>query len=201
MKGPGSTSCRGPRGDLRLAAEYFRRAGFPSGTYDGGETLLMVGENVGVSANAALVAQQQFEKLGFDVRLRRVSTRTMFGKFCGIPRAAVAICPNVGWVKDSAEPQAFLGPTFNGDHIVASGTANWSQLDNAGLNRRMADAALVVDPAERAQAWGEIDKEITRLAAAIPWLWPNWANLRSENVVGTIDAATALWSLAHLSLS
>ena len=114
----------------------------------------MVGENEGVSANAALVAQQQFEKLGFDVRLRRLSTGTMFGKFCGIPRAAVAICPNVGWVKDSAEPQAFLGPTFNGEHIVASGTANWSQLDNAGLNRRMADAALVVDPAERAQAWG-----------------------------------------------
>ena len=58
---------------MNLAAEYFRRAGFPSGRYDGDETFLMVGENVGVGADAVQVAQQQFARLGFHIRLRRVS--------------------------------------------------------------------------------------------------------------------------------
>lgn len=189
-----------PRGDQRLAAEYFRRAGFESGTYEGDETFLMVGENVGSGANAALVAQQQFEKLGFDVRLRRLSTGTMFNKFCSIPRAAVAICPNLVWAADFADPQTFLSPTFNGENIAPSGTNNWSQLDDPGVNQRMADAALLVDPVQRAQAWAAIDTEITRLAAAIPWHWPKLANIRSENVVGVIDEDTATWSLPHLSL-
>ena len=62
----------------------------------------------------------------------------------------------------------------------------------------MHDATLLTDPAQRAQAWGAIDKEITRLAPAIPWLWAEQANIRSENVVGTIDEDTAVWALAHM---
>jgi peptide/nickel transport system substrate-binding protein len=160
----------------------------------------MVGENVGVRGAAAKVAQQQFARLGFHVRLRRFSLATVFGKFCGVPAANVAICPNVGWLRDFADPQTFLNPTFNGDHIVQAGNNNWSQLDDRTLNRRMRDAALVTDSVKRARAWADIDKEITRLAAAIPWLWLKQANIRSENVVGTIDEDAAAWSLAHMRI-
>ena len=66
-------------------------------------------------------------------------------------------------MKDFADPQTFLDPTFNGDHILPSGNTNWSQLDDPGLNQRMADAALLTDPAERAQAWADIDHRITGL--------------------------------------
>ena len=113
----------------------------------------MVGENVGVGANAALVAEQQFARLGFDVRLRRVALGTMFGKFCGVPSAEVAICPNVGWLKDFADAQTFLAPTFDGDRILEAGNNNWSQLDDPGVNERMDRASLLTEPAERARAW------------------------------------------------
>ena len=199
FEGPTLDFMSRPRGDLALSAEYFRRAGYPSGRYEGDETFLMVGENEGVAADAALVAEEQFAKLGFDVRLRRFSTGTMFGR-CSIPSAAVAICPSVGWLRDFADPQTFLAPTFSGENILESGTANWSQLDDPGLNEQMRRAALVTDRAERAQAWADIDARITRLAPAIPWIWLKQANIRSENVVGTIDEATALWSLAHTRL-
>ena len=198
VEGPGLDFMAQPSGDLELAAEYFRRAGFASGRYEGDETFLMVGENEGVGADAALVAREQFERLGFDVRLRRVSLNAMFGKFCTVPSAGVAICPNVGWLKDFTDPQTFLDPTFNGDHILPVGNSNYSQLDDHELNERMHDATLLTDPAQRAQAWGAIDKEITRLAPAIPWLWAEQANIRSENVVGTIDEDTAVWALAHM---
>jgi peptide/nickel transport system substrate-binding protein len=94
-------------------------------------------------------------------------------------------------------PQTFLDPTFNGDHILRSGNSNWSQLDDRELNELMDQAALLTDPAERARAWADIDDRITELAPAVPWLWPKQANIRSENVVGTIDEDTAVWSLAH----
>jgi peptide/nickel transport system substrate-binding protein len=197
LEGRGLDFTSRPQGDMSLAAEYFRRAGFSSGRYDGDETLLMVGENEGVGANAAEVAQQQFTKLGFRIRLRRAGAGAMFSKFCGVPSANVAICPNVGWLKDFADPQTFLDPTFNGDHIVQFGNSNWSQLDDRELNEQMHQAALLTDPAERADAWADIDDRITQLAPAVPWLWPKQANIRSENVVGTIDEDNAVWSLAH----
>jgi peptide/nickel transport system substrate-binding protein len=200
LRGPGLDFMSRPRGDPSLAAEYFRRAGFASGRYEGDETFLMAGENKGVGGEAALVAEQQFERLGFHVRLRRISLEAMFSKFCGLPRAQVAICPNVGWVKDFADPQTFLDPTFNGDRILPSGNSNWSQLDDAGINERMQRAALLTDPAARARAWAEIDREITALAPAVPWLWEKHANIRSKNVVGTIDQDNAVWSLAHTRL-
>ena len=196
-KGRGIDFMSGPQGDMSLAAEYFRRAGFSSGRYDGDETFLMVGENEGAGANAAEVAQQQFAKLGFRIRLRRVGVGAMFSKFCSVPSANVAICPNVAWLTDFADPQTFLDPTFNGDHIVQFGNTNWSQLDDREVDERMDDAALLTDPAERAQAWADIDDRISRLAPAVPWLWPKQANIRSENVVGTIDEDNAVWSLAH----
>jgi len=185
-----------PRGDARLAAKYFRRAG----SYERGRPLLMVGENRGAGGDAALVAQQQFTKLGFRIRLRQVDATTMFTKFCSVPRAAVAICPNVAWLKDFADPETFLSPTFNGENILETGSSNWSQLDDRALNARMQRASLLADPAERARAWGAIDEEITRLAVAIPWLWPKLANIESENVAGAIDEATATWSFAHTRL-
>jgi peptide/nickel transport system substrate-binding protein len=121
----------------------------------------------------------------------------MFSKFCGVPSANVAMCPTAGWLKDFADPQTFLDPTFNGDNILPSGNSNWSELDDPGLNERMRRAALLSAPAERARAWGDIDDRITQLAPAVPWLWPRHANLRSANVVGTIDEDNAVWSLAY----
>ena len=200
LEGPGFDFMARPGGDPQLASEYFRKAGFPSGRYEGHETLLMVGENAGVGADAAQVAQQEFTELGFTVRMRQVAVDAMYSKFCSVPRAHAAICPSVGWVKDFADPQTFLDPTFNGDHIRQVGNSNYSQLDDPGLNERMHEATLPTDPTERAQAWAEIDKEITGLAPAIPWQWPTLANLRSENVVGTIDEDNAVWSFAHTQI-
>jgi peptide/nickel transport system substrate-binding protein len=200
LEGQGLDFMARPQGDLDLAAEYFRRAGFASGRYDGDETFLMVGENEGVGADAAEVAQQQFERLGFHVRLRRLSPEAVFSKFCNVPSAHAAICPTVAWLKDFGDPQTFLDPTFNGENILASGNANWSQLDDPEVNERMREAALLGDPRERARAWADIDSRITELAPAIPWVWVTHPNLRSENVVGTIDEDIAVWSFAHTRL-
>jgi peptide/nickel transport system substrate-binding protein len=199
-EGPGVDFMSNPAGDMDLAAEYFKKAGFDSGKYEGSEQVLMVGENEGVDAKAAEVAAQQFEKLGFRVNLRQVSPDAMYTKYCNVPGAEVHICPNVGWLKDFANPQTYLDPTFNGENILPTNNSNWSQLDDPELNRQMNEAKLVTEPAEVAEAWAEIDRKVTELAPAVMWIWDKNANIRSENVNGVIDVDNGHWSFPYTSL-
>jgi peptide/nickel transport system substrate-binding protein len=200
MKGPGLDFMAKPEGDMALASEYMKKAGYASGKYDGTQELLMVSDNEGVGAETAAVAKEQFAKLGFKVRLRQVTHDAMYTKFCNVPSAEVAICPNVGWLKDFADPQTFMDPTFNGKNILPQNNSNWSQLDVPAINAEMEKGKTLTDPVERAKAWAEIDKKVTEQAPAVMWIWDKNANIRSANVQGVIDEDNGLWSLSYTSL-
>src|SRR5918997_5379652 len=193
LEGPGIDFMSKPAGDMNLAAEYFKKAGFASGKYEGTEELLMVGTSEGVAQKAAEVAKENFTKLGFKVRMRLVTQDAMYTKYCNVPKAEVAICPNVGWLKDFADAQTYLDPTFNGDNILPQGNSNWSQLDDPQLNEQMNAAKVLTDPAERAQAWAEIDKKVTELAPAVNWIWDKTPLIRSPNVVGVANNDNGQW--------
>jgi peptide/nickel transport system substrate-binding protein len=200
LKGPGDDFQSNPKSDMALAAEYFKKAGYSSGKYDGNKEFLMVADNVEPGSKTAEVAKQQFENLGFKIRMRQVTHDAMYTKFCNVPKANVAICPNTGWLKDFADPQTYLDPTFNGENILPQNNSNWPQLNDKALNQEMDDAKLLTDPAERAKAWAEIDKKITALAPAVNWIWDKTENIESSNVNGVVDEDNALWALAFTSL-
>jgi peptide/nickel transport system substrate-binding protein len=189
-----------PGGDLALAAEYFREAGYASGRYEGDEELLMVGTSEGVAQKAAEIAKENFEQLGFSVRLRLATQDAMYTKFCNVPSADVAICPNVSWGKDFGDPQTVLDPTFNGDNIIPQLNSNWPELDVREINAAMDEAALVTDRDERARAWARIDRMITEQAPVVSWVWDKQPLLRSENVNGVASEFNAQWDLAWTSL-
>jgi peptide/nickel transport system substrate-binding protein len=200
LKGPGIDFMSKPNGDPALSAEYFKKAGFASGKYEGGKALLMVGTAEGVAQKAAEVAKQNFENMGFKVTLRLVTQDAMYTKFCNSPKAEVAICPNVGWLKDFSDAQTYLDPTFNGENILQTGNSNWSQLNDKTLNAEMDKAKLLTDPKERAAAWGEIDKRLTELAPAVDWVWDKTPNIRSPNVVGVTSQDNGVWDLNFTSI-
>jgi peptide/nickel transport system substrate-binding protein len=200
QEGPGIDFMSNPKGDPNLSAEYFKKAGFASGKFEGGEELLMVGTSEGVAQKAAEVARENFERMGFKVRLRLVTQDAMYTKYCNVPKAEVAICPNVGWLKDFADAQTYLDPTFNGENILPQGNSNWSQLDDKALNEEMNAAKVLTDPAERAEAWAEIDRKLTELAPAVNWIWDKSPLLRSANVVGVASQDNSVWDLAFTSL-
>jgi peptide/nickel transport system substrate-binding protein len=200
MKGPGFDFLANPAGDANLAAEYFKKAGYASGKFDGGQELLMVGTSEGVAQKAAEVAKENFEKLGFKVRLRLVTQDSMYTKFCNVPKADVAICPNYGWLKDFADGQTFLDPTFNGKNILPANNSNISELDDPKINAAMRDAEVLTDPAERAKAWGEIDKMITAQAPVIPWIWDKQPLIRSKDVNGVVNRFNSQWDLSFSSI-
>jgi peptide/nickel transport system substrate-binding protein len=204
-KGPGLDFMAHPSGDMQLAADYLNKAkgeGVPvtNGKYSGGQTFLMVADSDGVGADTAQVAKENLAKMGFNVRLRQVAHDAMYTKFCNVPSAKVAICPNVGWLKDFSNPQTYLDPTFNGENILKVGNSNWSQFDDKSINAKMDDAKTLTDPQQIAQAWGDIDKELTAKAPTIPWIWDKNANIESSNVQGVIDQDNGLWALAYTSI-
>ncbi len=182
-----------------VSAEYFKKAGYASGKYEGTEKILMVGSNVGVAAKTAEVAKANFEKMGFNVQMRLVQPQTMYTRYCNTPSAKVAICPNVGWLKDFSDGQTILSPTFNGKNILEQGNSNWSELDDPAINKAMDDAE-VLPKEQRAQAWAEIDKQVTAQAPAVPWIWDNTPLIRSANVDGVASVSNSQWELPWTSL-
>ncbi len=200
VKGPGFDFLADPNGNPSLAASYMKKGGYPSGKYTGSQALLMVGDSSGVAQKAAEVAQAQFQKLGFKLNFRLVQHDTMYTKFCNVPKAAVVICPNVGWQKDFNDPQTILDPTFNGGNIVQENNSNWPQLNDPQINAAMNRAAEVVGTQARGDAWGKIDRDVTAQAPAVPWVWDNQPNTRSANVQGVINKSLAQWDLSFTSI-
>jgi peptide/nickel transport system substrate-binding protein len=200
IKGPPLDFMANPDGNPQLAAQYMKKAGYPSGKYTGGDPLLMVGDDSGVGAKTAEVFQSQLQKLGFKLTFRQVPHQTMYSRYCNVPKAQVAICPNVGWLPDFADGQAMLDPTFNGATIVPENNVNPSLLNNPQVNAKLDAARKLVSPAQRADAYGAIDEQITALAPAVPWLWDKQANISSSNVQGVTAKWTAEWDLSFTSI-
>ena len=171
-----------------VSAAYFRKAGHGSGRYTGNETVLVVGGNAADARQASLITKQSLESMGFKVRLRLVSYETSFTRFCGVPAAAVAVCPNTGWGADFADGQTLLDAAFNGANIRPVGNTNMSQLDVPAVNAAIEQAKAESGAKERAQAWGAVDRLVTAEAPAIPWSWDNALALASADVALEINS-------------
>jgi peptide/nickel transport system substrate-binding protein len=182
-----------------LAAEYFKKAGYASGKYEGTEKILVVGSNAGVAAKTAEVTKENLDRMGFNVQMRLVQQNTMYTRYCNTPSANVAVCPNAGWYKDFADAQTILDPTFNGKNILPQGNSNWSELNDKAINEAI-DKAELLPKEQRAAGWAEIDKMVTAQAPAVPFIWDKQPLIESANVNGVASESNVQWDLAWTSL-
>ena len=190
---------KNPSGDLKLAQEYMKKGGFPSGMYTGPE-LLMVGENQPPASTTGEAVEAQLAKLGFKFNYRQVPRPTTLERFCGAPKDKVALCPNGGWAKDFFDPQSELAPVFSGANIIPSYNPNWSVIDDPELNAQIDLAAGETDPEQRAKAYAEIDDKVTSEAYVVPWLWDNSVNFVSDDVKGVVNKFYSAWDMTYSSL-
>jgi peptide/nickel transport system substrate-binding protein len=192
--GPGVDFLARPSGDPELARRYMAAAGYPDGRYTGEETISVVGDAGDPSDKNAQLVDEALRSLGFRTKLQLVDAGTMYNRFCAAPKARVNVCPNLGWIRDFADPQTVLDGAFNGTAILPDGgNSNWPQLNDPRINAAMARAELLVDEQERADAWAKIDQMITETGAAIPWLWDKQPVVSSEDV----RCANQLWNQGH----
>jgi peptide/nickel transport system substrate-binding protein len=207
-KGTGVDFLANPHGDMAVAKKYMLAAkqedpSLPidaNGRWTGSDQLLMVASNADPGKKTGEVAQAQFEKLGFKIKFRAVPQDTLYTKFCNVPAQKIAICPNVGFLKDFNDPQGLLDPVFNGKNILQANNTNWTQLDDPKLNDMMAKAATVPVGPERNKAWGDIDRTATELAPGIPFLWDKTPTVEASNVRGVINEYATSWDLSFTSL-
>jgi peptide/nickel transport system substrate-binding protein len=189
-----------PEGDRALSAEYFKKAGYTSGKYEGDETVLVVGDSAEPDRSIAQITEQQLREMGFKTQLRLLERASMFTRFCNAPKSDATVCPSMGWQKDFADPQSMLDPTFSGSAIIESGNSNWPEIDNPDINKAIADAKLVVDPDERAQAWADVNKLLVMQAPSITYMWDYQTSAVSPNVRGVQNSYTTLWDFNYTSL-
>ncbi len=199
LEGPGFDFASKPKADLDLAMEYMKKAGYSTGKYTG-KKILMVGDNQPPASKTGEAIQSQLEALGFKLNYRQVSHPTMYAKFCQVPKAAVAICPNLGWGKDFFDAQSILDPIVNGRNIVPTNNVNTAQVNDPKINAALDKAVGEDDPAERAKLYGEVDKMVTEGAYYIVWLWDNQIDLRSKNVNAVRSKFNSSWDLSFSSL-
>jgi peptide/nickel transport system substrate-binding protein len=189
-----------PDGDRKLSAEYFKKAGFASGKYEGNQELLLVADNSEPERSIAQITDQQLQEMGFKTQLRLVTRDTMFTRFCNAPDSEVNVCPSVGWAQDFADPQTMLDPTFNGNNIPKTQNSNWPELDVPEVNQAIEDAKLVTDPDERAQAWADVNRLIVAQAPAIPYMWDYQTVVVSPNVRAVQSGYSTVLDFSFTSL-
>ena len=107
---------------------------------------------------------------GFKLNFRIVPQDTLYTKFCGVPEGEVAICPNVGWFKDFADPQSMLDADVQRRRTSSTqGNVNWPQLDVPGDQRRdEGRRGRRPSAPERNKAWAEIDQHDRRAGPGDP---------------------------------
>ena len=158
-----------PEGDRAKSAEYFKKAGFASGKYEGDEELLIVGRQrrAGQVDRADHRAAAQRDGLQDEAAPGRRATRcSRSSATCRTPRSTSA--RRVGWAQDFADPQTMLDPTFNGDNILPTGNSNWPELDVPEVNEAIDEAKLVTDPGRARAGVGRRQQGDHRAGAGDP---------------------------------
>ena len=177
-------------GDMAMATRYMKQAGFRSGKYSGDHTLQVVGANGATDATVIQIVNSDLTRLGFKTHVIRVDPATMYTKYCGVPAREIDVCATVGWTRELADPASLLYPAFYGPAIVAANNLNWGQVNDPAINAEMHQAALIMSPMARDQAWANVDKRLVYDAVAVPEEFDNQPNIQSKDVAGVNDLSS-----------
>jgi peptide/nickel transport system substrate-binding protein len=187
-------------GDLRLAASYFRRAGFRSGRYEGRRPLSVLISNDTLGRSVGSSTRRSLQRLGFRVRVRAVSFDRMLGS-CERPSSRIHMCPLFGWYRDFADAETVIDPLFNGANILPTGNNNVAQLNITPINQAIESAKALIDPQARAQAWAAIDRQLVDFAPGVVLFYPRVAAIRSRNVTGQVNRLLGgIWDLSFTAV-
>jgi peptide/nickel transport system substrate-binding protein len=171
-------------GNLTVAKQYMKAAGYAQGKYTGGGTQQVVAGSAADGAQIAQIVANAMTQLGFHPRVSLVDQAVMYSKYCGVPKQQIDVCPTAGWIRDFADPLSVLYTPFYGPAIVPTNNSNWGQVNDPQINSAMAKAALVTNPAAHVQAWANVDKMLVDQASAIPTDFDSSPSIESKDVAG-----------------
>ena len=191
-----------PSGNMAVARKYMKLAGYPSGKYTGGRVVTIVGSSGDPQQKDAELVNSAVQSLGFKTNFTVVDQSVMYSKYCGVPARNIDVCPNVGWLRDFADPQTILDLAFSGSNIAPTNNPNWGQVNDPQINAAIKAAEQSDGDAARAQAWAAVDRLLVAKAVAIPWIFDRGPEIRSRDVRGVSDLWNGgTWDLSYTSLT
>lgn len=147
-------------------------------------TVTIFHSTAAAAVQRAQVLQFNMRQLGFDVKLAP-TPGAVYYKTLGT-RGANFDLAFAGWCADYNDPFDFINVLLDGNTIQDSNNVNFSYLNNAALNQKMAAASKLLGDA-RAAAYAKLDVEIMRdLAPWAPYIIPNarfFVSARTKNVI------------------
>jgi peptide/nickel transport system substrate-binding protein len=199
--GPQTAFNQNVHGDRALAETYMKAAGYKRGKYRGSQTVQIVSSSSGDDPAIARLLNSDLAQLGIKARVSLVGQSAMYRKYCAVTRPNIDACPALGWVRDFADPLTVLYATFYGPSIAPTNNSNFGQVNDPQINAAIKAAALVTDPAARAQAFANVDKMLVYRAVAIPEDFDIAPNIEAKNVAG-VNAIwnEGTWDLSYTSL-
>jgi peptide/nickel transport system substrate-binding protein len=186
-----------PSGDLAVAKQYMKKAGYPSGRYTGNATVTVVASDNGSDELAInQIVKSDLTQLGFNVNLAQVDQSVMYTK-CQNPKSGADACPDGGWLRDFNDPFSILYPTLSSAAITPTVTNNFGLVRDKTLDSLMQKAHTTVDATAAANAWGKADSYAVNQAVSVPEDFDNQPNVFASNVKWVGD----LWDEGGVNFS
>ncbi|HUR07306.1 MAG TPA: ABC transporter substrate-binding protein [Nonomuraea sp.] len=136
----------------------------------------------------AVAIQEALKAVKIDVKINNIDTSTFY-EVIGTPAqqhdAAVT-----GWCPDWASGATFLPPLFDGRNITAKGNANLAQINDKAINARIDEIAAMTDVTAANAAYGELDKQIMKLAPIVPLAYEKYVLVSGANIAGAYQSAS-----------
>ena len=159
MKGPAWTSCStdGQPQPGASPPSTSRRRAIASGKYEGNEKILMVGSNAGVAAKVAEVAKEQLREAGLQGQdAPRRAQHDVHAVLQRPRRANVAVCPNVGWLKDFADAPDDARPDVQRqEHPSGRATPTGPSSTTRRSTTRWTRPSSLAEPERARAAWAD----------------------------------------------
>ncbi|WP_155374615.1 ABC transporter substrate-binding protein [Catellatospora vulcania] len=143
-----------------------------------------------------------YVRIGIKVDLKRLPAAEYWGRIADVGHGNHLVY--AGWIPDWANGSAVIPPLFDGKLVKPTGEqsgSNYSFLDDADINKAIADALAEQDLNRQYKLWGEIDSKLQEMAVTIPVLYPTSIRMYGSNVAGAfIHAQFGAPDLASLGL-
>ncbi|MFF4351726.1 ABC transporter substrate-binding protein [Streptomyces sp. NPDC001530] len=148
-----------PMGDPEKAKALLKEAGKE------GQKIVIAFQQSDKAVKEAVTIKNALTKAGFDVVTKQVDKTSFYSQIGQLDNQYDMFA--AGWGPDWPAGYAVIQPCWDGSQI-ADGGVNWSQLNDTGVNKAIAAATVITDPAKANAAWGALDKQIMELAACVP---------------------------------
>jgi len=169
-----------------------------AGLGDGFRTELWYIQSRAVDQRVAVGLQQDLAAVGIQLELKNVSYPAFEAK---VRRRGEVACGLWGWLQDYPDPSTFLDTLLNGDRIQPGGSNNQAFYNNPEFNRRVNEAALLMDAAVRLRLFREAEDIALRDAPWVPLYHEQYAILRSPRLRGDVPHPVWLWRYETMWLS